>query len=55
MFKNDAKLLTPEQKQVRVFMAESLLNDLKSDDSLLSQNITGDMSWVFEYDTSTKC
>ncbi len=38
------KVLTPEQKQTCVFMAETFLNNLESDDSLLSQIITGDES-----------
>ncbi len=48
------KVLTPEQKLTRVFMAETLPNDLESNDSLLSRIITGNESWVFEYDPSTK-
>ncbi len=48
------KVLTPERKQARVFMAEILINDFESDDSLLSRIITSNESWVFEYDPSTK-
>ncbi len=42
-----SQVLTCEQKQSRVFMAETLLNDLETDDSLPSQIITSDESWVF--------
>ncbi len=49
------KVLIPEQKQARMFMAETLLYDLDSNDSLLSQIITHNESSVFEYDPSTKC
>ncbi len=36
------KVLTPEQKHACVVMDKTLLNNLESDDSLLSQIITGD-------------
>ncbi len=48
------KVLTPEQKQAHMLVAETLLNDWESNDPLLSQIITDDESWVFEYDPSTK-
>ncbi len=34
-------------------MTVALLNDVESDDSLLSQIITSDESWIFVYDLST--
>ncbi len=49
------KVLTLEQKKERVFIAETFLNDCEAHRMLLGQNITGDESWVFEYDPSTKC
>ncbi len=36
-------------------MSETLLNNIESDNSLLSRIITGDESWVFKYDPFTKC
>ncbi len=48
------KVLTSEQKKATCVMSETFLNDLKSDDSLFSQIISGDESWVFKYDPSTK-
>ncbi len=47
------KVLTPEQKKEQVFIAEMFLNDCEADPKLLRWIITGDESWVFEYDPST--
>ncbi len=44
------KVLMPEQKKERVFMAETFLNDW----TLFRWIIIGDESWVFECDPSTK-
>ncbi len=49
------KVLTLEQKKKRVFIAEMFLNNWQTDPTLLGRIITGDESWVFEYDRSTKC
>ncbi len=55
VFKNGAKVLTREQKQARMFIVGTLLNNLESDNSLLSRIIISDERWVFEYDSSTNC
>ncbi len=48
------KVLTPEQKNERVFVAETFLNDCETDLTLLGQIIMGDELWVFKYDPSTE-
>ncbi len=48
------KVLMQEQKKERVFIAEMFLNDCEADPTLLGWIFTGDESWIFEYDPSTK-
>ncbi len=48
------KVLMPEQKKKRVFIAETVFNDCEADLTLLGWIITGNESRVFEYDLSTK-
>ncbi len=49
------KVLMLEQKKERVFIVETFLNECKVGATLLGWIITGDESWVFKYDSSTKC
>lgn len=48
-------LLTPEQKQARVDWAEFMLKKFdKGRSKLVSQIITGDETWIYNYDPETK-
>ena len=44
------KLLTMEQKQLRLEIAQDMLNCLESDSNFMNTVITGDESWVYGYD-----
>ena len=48
------KLLTMEQKQLRLEIAQDMLDCVESDSNLLNTMITGDESWVYGYDPETK-
>ena len=48
------KLLTMEQKQLRLEIAQDMLDCVKSDFNFLNTVITGDESWVYGYDPETK-
>ena len=48
------KLLTMEQKQLRLEIAQDMLDCVESDSNFLNTVITGDESWVYEYDPETK-
>jgi [histone H3]-lysine36 N-dimethyltransferase SETMAR len=48
------KLLTMEQKQLRVEVAQDMLNTATSDPDFMNTVITGDESWVYGYDPETK-
>jgi len=44
------KLLTMEQKQLRLETAQDMLDCVESDSNFLNTVITGDESWVYGYD-----
>jgi len=46
------KELTEEQKQRRVSICQDLL---ERQDDILGRVITGDETWVYQYDPETKC
>ena len=48
------KLLSEDQKQQRVTVCQDIIERLKDDPDLLGRVITGDESWIFEYDPETK-
>jgi len=48
------KVLTEEQKENRVSISRELLDRVRGDPDFLEQVITGDETWVFEYDPETK-
>ena len=48
------KLLSGEQKQHRLQVAQELINRSENDADLLNSVITGDESWVYGYDPETK-
>ena len=48
------KLLTEDQKQQRVTVCQDIIERLEDDPDLLKRVITGDESWIFEYDPETK-
>ena len=48
------KLLTVEQKQLRLEIAQDMLDCVESDSNFLNTVITGDESWVYGYDPETK-
>jgi len=48
------KLLTMEQKQLRLEIAQDMLDCVESDSNFLNTVITGDESWVYGYDPETK-
>ncbi|XP_049273386.1 protein GVQW3-like [Rhipicephalus sanguineus] len=48
------KLLTVEQKQLRVEVSQDMLDFTSSDPNFMNTIITGDESWVHEYDPETK-
>ena len=49
------KILTDDQKQYRILISRDLLNRVGSETDFMERMIiTGDESWVFEYDPETK-
>ena len=48
------KLLTMEQKQLRLEITQDMLDCVESDSNFLNTVITGDESWVYGYDPETK-
>ena len=48
------KLLSVEQKELRVEVAQYLLDTTSTDPEFLNTVITGDESWVYGYDPETK-
>ena len=48
------KLLTMEQKQLRLEVAQDMLDSANSDPEFLNIVMTGDESWVYRYDQETK-
>ncbi|XP_072140447.1 protein GVQW3-like [Dermacentor andersoni] len=48
------KLLTVEQKQLRVEVSQDVLDSRNSDPDYMNIIITGDESWVYKYDAVTK-
>ena len=48
------RLLTDEQKERRVEVCQDILTQLETDPNLLGGTITGDESWIFEYNPFTK-
>ena len=49
------KLLTMEQKQLRLEIIQDILDYVKSDSNFLNTVITGDESWVYGYDPEKRC
>ena len=49
-----SKLLSEDQKQQRVTVCQDIIERLEDDRDLLGRVITGDESWIFEYDPETK-
>ena len=48
------KVLSDKQKENRVSISRELLDRVRGDPDFLEQVITGDETWVFEYDPETK-
>ncbi|XP_076165947.1 dihydropteridine reductase isoform X1 [Ptiloglossa arizonensis] len=48
------KLLNCDQKQLRMNIANEMLDSVRDDPNLLQRVITGDESWVYGYDVETK-
>ena len=48
------RLLTEEQKAQRLNACRDILQQMEADEKLLENVITGDKSWVFQYDPETK-
>ena len=48
------KLLSEDQKQQRVTVCQDIIERLEDDPDLIGRVITGDESWIFEYDPETK-
>ncbi|XP_053957099.1 uncharacterized protein LOC128862448 [Anastrepha ludens] len=48
------KLLTVEQKELRVEVSQDMLDSINSDPDFMNTIITGDESWVYRYDPETK-
>ena len=49
------RLLTEEQKAQQLNACRDILQQMEADKKLLENVITGDKSWVFQYDLETKC
>ena len=49
-----AKLLNNDQKDRRLQVCQDILGRLQTEPNLLEKVITGDESWIFEYDPETK-
>ena len=48
------KLLTIEQKQLHLEIAQDMLETVNSDPNFFNTVITGDETWVYGYDPETK-
>ena len=48
------KLLSEDQNEQRVTVYQDIIERLEDDPDLLGRVITGDESWIFEYDPETK-
>ena len=48
------KLLTTEQKQLRVEVSQDMQDFTNSNPNFMNTIITGDESWVYRYDPETK-
>ena len=48
------RLLSEDQKTRRLHVCQDILQQLQTDATLLEKVITGDKSWIFEYDPETK-
>ena len=48
------KLLNFEQKQRHMYIAQKMLTTFNDDPDLLKKIISGDESWVYDYDIETK-
>ena len=48
------RLLTEEQKAQQLYACRDILQQMEADKKLLESVITGDESWVFQYDSETK-
>ena len=48
------RLLNEEQKERRVQVCQDILEQLETETNLLKRVVTGDKSWIFEYDPLTK-
>jgi len=48
------RLLTEEQKQNRVSVSQELLDRSNTDGNFLKNVITGDKTWVYDYDDEIK-
>ena len=48
------KLLLDDQEVRRMQVCEDTLQNIENDPKLLTKVITGDETWVFEYDPETK-
>ena len=49
-----SRLLNEQQKERRVQVYHDILEELETEPNLLGRVITGDESWIFEYDPETK-
>ncbi|UYV80288.1 hypothetical protein LAZ67_18002305 [Cordylochernes scorpioides] len=48
------KVLTQDQKELRVLRCQELLNLIQNEPDFLNSLVTGDESWMFEYDPESK-
>jgi AraC-like DNA-binding protein len=48
------RLLSHDQKNIRLTLCKELKNEIESDPNLLSKVITGNESWCYGYDPETK-
>ncbi|UYV78357.1 hypothetical protein LAZ67_16001064 [Cordylochernes scorpioides] len=48
------KVLTQDQKELRVLRCQELLDLIKNEPGFLNSVVTGDESWMFEYDPESK-
>ena len=55
LYKDGAKLLNDDQKMWRMQVCQDILKNFYSNPDFLKKVITGDGTWVFEYDPETKC
>jgi len=48
------RLLTPEQKEMRMYICADILQNIENDPNFLENVITYDESWFFQYDLESK-